>query len=58
MKPKDERADREWLERRFPQKAAREAADAAVDTLGADEPMSAYIDVWLSAYAKAAGCKR
>jgi hypothetical protein len=40
---------------RFPSSFARERADAAIDKLSEDEPMSKYIDVWLETYRKSGG---
>ena len=39
-----------WVERRYPNPAARRAADAAIDALPVDATMATYIDVWIAAY--------
>ena len=46
-----------WWRENFPGAEARKVADAAVDALDVNEPMTKFIDVWLAAY-KAAGGKR
>jgi hypothetical protein len=38
------------VEKRFPNAAARKAADEAIVALGPREDMRAYIDVWEAAY--------
>ena len=38
------------LEEIFPNRAAREAADAAIDELSTKEPMTKYLDVWEGEY--------
>lgn len=38
------------LDERFPTKAARERADAAVDCLDVHLPMHEFIDTWVAAY--------
>jgi hypothetical protein len=48
----------DWVERRFPTKKARDAADAVIDRLPETEPMTKYIDVWLAAYRANGGIER
>lgn len=46
------------LEQRFPTRAARDAADAAIDALPATAPMTEYLDAWLAAYRAAGGIEK
>lgn len=43
------------FERLFPSPAARKVADDAIDAMGLDEPMRAYLDAWVAAYKVAGG---
>lgn len=43
------------FEERFPTVVARNTADAAVDSLAHDAPMTEYIDTWMITYKKAGG---
>lgn len=43
------------LERRFPTKRARDAADLAIDALDVHETMQTYIDTWLRVYKEHGG---
>jgi len=43
------------VEQRFPTKRARELADAAIDKLPLDAPMSRFVDEWLQTYEAAGG---
>lgn len=52
-------ARKPWtVEQRFPTKHARDEADAAIDALEENEPMSRYIDTWLAAYRAAGGIEK
>ena len=46
------------VEQRFPTRAARDAADRAIDALPESAPMTEYIDTWLAAYRAAGGVER
>lgn len=50
--------DDNYVERRFPTKAARKIADEAIDKLDEHEDMRTYLDVWLAAYRKAGGVEK
>lgn len=47
--------DEQRFAKLFPTRAARDAADEAVDTLSPREPMTAHVDAWVKAYVKAGG---
>lgn len=49
------KGDAAWVEQNFPTAIARGAADKAIDLLGVDAPMSAYLDTWVIAYREAGG---
>lgn len=51
MRPDEAR----WWRRNFPDGAARDAADSAIDQLPIDLPMSTFIDAWVRAYVAAGG---
>jgi hypothetical protein len=44
-----------WWRDHFPSPDARDAADAAIDALPIDRPMSEFIDTWIRAYLAAGG---
>ena len=46
------------FEKRYPTKRAREAADAVIDAMPNDLPMTAFLDAWLAAYRAAGGIER
>jgi len=47
--------DAAWFHKHFPTSSAREAADEAVDALDPREPMTTFLDAWISAYISAGG---
>jgi hypothetical protein len=51
-------AGKKTVEQRFPTKAARAQADAAIDHLPATEPMTTYLDTWLATYRKCGGIEK
>lgn len=46
---------RDPVELRWPTKAARDAADKAIDALSTERAMSVYIDTWIEEYKRAGG---
>lgn len=46
------------VEQRFPTKKARDAADAAIVALDANEPMTAFVDLWIAKYREDGGIER
>lgn len=46
------------IEQRFVTKAARDAADVAIDKLDTQEPMTTYLDTWLATYRAVGGIEK
>ncbi len=55
MSKKKARDDAAWWAKHFPTVAAREAADKAIDQLDPKEPMTTFLDTWVTAYVQAGG---
>ena len=53
MKLRQETSE-EWFRKRYPSAEARRKADEAVDQLDVSEPMTKYIDTWITAYKQSA----
>lgn len=53
-----QKPDDDYVQRRFPTRAARKAADEAIDPIPVSEPMSTFLDTWIAAYRKAGGIEK
>jgi hypothetical protein len=47
--------DDAWFAKHFPSAAARAKADATIDRLDPQEPMTTFLDAWIRAYIDAGG---
>ena len=48
-------SDAAWFAKNFPTPHAREAADKAIDKLDPNEPLTAFLDLWIQVYIQAGG---